>query len=84
MTTQRRAMAQKNKRRQEIKERLTLDVKWQAQIKLGGWQALKLGMKKGWMVLGWDGTVGGGALGTCPSSAPLVAEGYLTPPPGRD
>ena len=31
-----------------------------------------------------DGTVGGGAWGTCPSSAPLVAEGYLTPPPGRD
>lgn len=31
MTTERRAMAQINKRQQEIKERLSLDVKWQAQ-----------------------------------------------------
>lgn len=33
--------------------------------------------------VGGMGTVGRGAWGTCPLSAPLGAEGYLTPPPGR-
>lgn len=85
MTTERRAMAQINKRRQEIKERLTLDVKWQAQIKTGGMTSLEVGNEgRVTGVGGGMGTVGGGAWGTCPSPAPLVAEGYLTPPPGRD
>lgn len=56
MTTDRRAVAQRNKRRQEIKQRLTLNVEWQAQLKTGEWQALKLGMKEGWLAWGekWD------------------------------
>lgn len=78
-------MAQINKRQQEIKEQLTLDVKWQAQIKTGEMTSLEVGDEGGvTRVWGGKGAVGGGAWGTCPSSAPLVAEGYLTPPPGRD
>lgn len=47
MTTERRAMAQRNKRRQEIKERrLTLDVKWQAQSKTGGMTSLEVGNER--------------------------------------
>ena len=52
MTTERRAMAQIKETRTGNQ---TLDVKWQAQIKTVGWQALKLGMKEGWLVWGGMG-----------------------------
>lgn len=47
MTTDRQAVSERNKRRQEIKEQLTLNVKWQAQIKTGGMTSLEVGNEGG-------------------------------------
>lgn len=74
-----------SKQQQEIKQHLTLDVKWQAQIKSGEMTSLDVGNEGRVTEVGEEwGTVGGGAWGTCPSTAPLVVVGCLTPPPGRD
>lgn len=63
MTTKICAMAQINTRRQEIIERLTLDVKWQAQIKLGEWGALMFGNEGRVTVWGRNGDYGRTGLG---------------------
>lgn len=55
-----------------------------SQIKtVEGMKSLKAGYEGRVTGVGGMATVEGGAWGTFPLSAPLGAEGYLTPPPGR-